>query len=57
MLPSATHAGRGAYEGKTMTVWGEYSDHLVRYADGWGIKHRELFIQHATGDVDVALKG
>ena len=52
----ATHAGRGIYEGKTMTVWGEYSDDLVRYADGWRIKHRELFIQHATGDVGVALK-
>lgn len=53
----ATHAGRGDYEGQTMTVWGEYRDRLRRQPDGWRIVHRELAVQHVAGDVGVALKG
>jgi 3-phenylpropionate/cinnamic acid dioxygenase small subunit len=53
----ATHAGRGTYVGKTMTVWGEYTDHLEQGAEGWRIVLRELVVQHVAGDVGVALKG
>lgn len=52
----ATHAGRGGYEGHTMTVWGEYSDQLKLRPEGWRIVHRELSVQHVTGDVGVMLK-
>ena len=34
-----------------MTVWGEYSDRLVRTADGWRIAHRTLTSLHSTGDI------
>ncbi|HJV86893.1 MAG TPA: nuclear transport factor 2 family protein [Noviherbaspirillum sp.] len=53
----ATHAGQGSHAGKTMTVWGEYCDHLQLGPKGWRIVHRELFVQHVEGDIGVALKG
>lgn len=51
----ATHAGKGSYEGQTMTVWGEYSDRLELRPEGWRIVHRTLVVQHVVGDVGVAL--
>ena len=48
---SALHVGIGDYATEMMTVWGEYSDELVRTADGWRIAHRTLTTQHATGDI------
>lgn len=50
------HAGRGAYLGQTMTVWGQYSDRLERRAEGWRIVERSLQIQLVSGDVGVQLK-
>lgn len=53
----ATHAGSGVHEGKTMTVWGEYTDQLKLCPEGWRITHRELVALHVAGDVGVAYKG
>ena len=53
----ATHAGRGIHEGKTMTVWGEYTDKLKLCREGWRITHRELVAIHVAGDIGVAYKG
>jgi ketosteroid isomerase-like protein len=52
----AIHVGRHAgFEGKVLTVWGIYRDRLVRTADGWRIKYRELETMHADGDIGVKL--
>lgn len=51
----AIHAGEGPHAGKTMTVWGEYSDRLERLPEGWRIKHRTLKVMHVVGDIGVAL--
>ncbi|ETN91445.1 putative lumazine-binding protein [Gammaproteobacteria bacterium MOLA455] len=48
---SAMHAGLGDYEGKTLTVWGEYTDKLVRTPEGWRITHRQLDSIFAQGDI------
>lgn len=48
---SALHVGLGDYAAETLTVWGEYSDELVRTADGWRITHRTLTSQYASGDI------
>ena len=48
---SALHVGLGDYATQTLTVWGEYSDKLVRTANGWRIDHRTLTTMHASGDV------
>lgn len=48
---SALHVGLGDYATETLTVWGEYSDELVRTANGWRIVHRTLTPQHAAGDI------
>ena len=48
---SALHVGLGDYSSEIMTVWGEYSDRLVRTADGWRIAHRTLTSLHSTGDI------
>jgi ketosteroid isomerase-like protein len=48
---SALHVGLGDYAAETLTVWGEYSDELVRTANGWRIAHRTLTSLHATGDI------
>jgi 3-phenylpropionate/cinnamic acid dioxygenase small subunit len=53
----AVHAGRDSHAGKTMTVWGEYSDRLQLRPEGWRIVDRALFVQHVEGDIGVALKG
>jgi 3-phenylpropionate/cinnamic acid dioxygenase small subunit len=53
----AIHAGKGAYSGKIMTVWGEYADRLEQRPEGWRIVHRALQVLLVTGDVGVALKG
>jgi hypothetical protein len=45
------HVGLGDYATETLIYWGEYSDELVRTADGWRIAHRTLTPQHATGDI------
>ena len=48
---SAMHAGMGDYENQIFTVYGEYSDKLVRTAEGWRIVHRTLTTLHGTGDI------
>jgi ketosteroid isomerase-like protein len=48
---SALHVGIGDYAAETLTVWGEYSDELVRTADGWRIANRTLTSQYASGDI------
>ncbi|MDG0970604.1 MAG: nuclear transport factor 2 family protein [Porticoccaceae bacterium] len=48
---SALHVGLGDYATETMTVWGEYSDRLVRTADGWRINHRTLTSMYTSGDI------
>ena len=48
---AAMHAGLGDYASEVLTVWGEYSDKLVRTADGWRIVHRTLTSLHAQGDI------
>jgi len=48
----AIHIGsKPGFEGQRLTVWGEYRDQLVRTAEGWRIRHRELAPIHAEGDV------
>lgn len=47
----AIHVGVGAYEGQTLTVWGEYRDRLERRPEGWRIVHRHLAMFQAEGDV------
>lgn len=52
----AIHIGsKRGFEGKRMTVWGEYRDQLVRTAEGWRIRHRELVPIHAEGDIGIGL--
>lgn len=53
----ATHAGKGEYQGRTMTVWGEYTDCVERRAEGWRIVHRTLEVFNVAGDVGAPLKG
>ena len=48
---SAIHAGMGDYAGEVLTVWGEYTDKLVRTPEGWRITHRELNSIFAQGDI------
>jgi hypothetical protein len=53
---TAIHVGKKpGYEGKILTVWGSYRDRLVRTAEGWRIKHRELETTHADGDIGMQL--
>ncbi|MDD3352074.1 nuclear transport factor 2 family protein [Zoogloea sp.] len=47
----AIHAGLGDYRDRTLTVWGEYRDRLVRRPEGWRIAHRELALIHMSGDI------
>ena len=47
----ALHVGLGKYASETLTVWGEYSDKLVRTANGWRIVHRTLNGMYAEGDI------
>ncbi len=47
----ALHVGKDAFEGKAMTVWGEYRDQLRLTPAGWRIVHRELAGIHAEGDI------
>lgn len=49
----AIHAGLGDYEGRTLTVWGEYRDRLQRTGEGWRIVHRELAAIHSEGDIGI----
>ncbi len=51
----ALHTGKGSFEGKAMTVWGEYRDQLRRTPAGWRIAHRELAGIHAEGDVGMPI--
>ena len=51
----ALHTGKGPFEGKAMTVWGEYRDQLRRTPAGWRIVHRELAGIHAEGDIGMAV--
>lgn len=53
----AIHAGLGEHRSRTLTVWGEYRDRLVRRPEGWRIAHRELALIHMSGDIgDTALR-
>ena len=47
----ALHVGKGDFSGKTMTVWGEYSDELQRIAGSWRIHKRQLRTLHSEGDI------
>jgi hypothetical protein len=52
----AIHLGKKpGYEGKVLTVWGTYRDRLVRTAEGWRIRYRELESTHAEGDIGMEL--
>lgn len=51
----ALHTGKGPFEGKAMTVWGEYRDQLKLTPTGWRIMHRELAGIHAEGDIGMAI--
>ena len=51
----AIHTGKNKFEGKAMTVWGEYRDHLKLTPAGWRIVHRELAGFHAEGDIGMAI--
>jgi hypothetical protein len=52
----AIHVGKNpGYEGKLLTIWGEYRDKLVRTPDGWRIQYRELATIHAVGDIGMKL--
>jgi len=50
----AIHVGLGEYADQLLTVWGEYRDRLVKTEAGWRIKHRELPVIHAQGDIGLA---
>ena len=52
---AAIHVGKGEYEGKLYTVWGEYRDRLEKVTAGWRIVHRELAGIHAEGDIGMDL--
>lgn len=47
----ALHVGKGDFSGKTLTVWGEYSDELQRIAGSWRIHKRQLRTLHSEGDI------
>jgi hypothetical protein len=52
----AIHIGKKpGFEGKRLTVWGEYRDKLVRTPAGWRISYRELLTIHAEGDIGMVL--
>lgn len=51
----ALHVGKGDFAGKTMTVWGKYTDRLERRPEGWRIVHRELTGIHAEGDIGMPI--
>lgn len=50
----AVHTGKDEFEGKAMTVWGEYRDQFQLTPAGWRIVHRELAGIHAEGDIGMA---
>lgn len=47
----ALHVGKGDFSGKTLTVWGEYTDELQRIAGRWRIHKRQLRTLHSDGDI------
>jgi ketosteroid isomerase-like protein len=50
----AIHIGKKpGFEGKRLTVWGEYRDKLVRTPVGWRIEYRELLTIHSEGDIGI----
>ena len=52
----AIHVGKNpGFEGKLLTIWGEYRDELVRTPQGWRISSRELKTIHAEGDIGMKL--
>jgi ketosteroid isomerase-like protein len=48
---SSLHIGLGDYADQTFNVWGEYTDQLVRVANGWRIQYRRLDTIYSSGDV------
>ena len=44
------HMGKGAHEGKTYETWIEYTDELVRTAEGWRSHKRVARAQMHQGD-------
>jgi len=49
----AFHAGIGQAEGKTLEVWAEYRDRLVRTAEGWRIAKRTMVNTWVEGSFEV----
>ncbi|KFY24681.1 hypothetical protein V491_02057, partial [Pseudogymnoascus sp. VKM F-3775] len=52
---TATHFGRGEFEGKTATAFGQYQDVWKKQTDGgWRITHRNLVYMGAlVGDLEI----
>ncbi len=51
----AQHIRRAAEGGANYIVAGRYEDQLVRTADGWRIKHRDLIVMWTDGNVRVVV--
>ncbi len=45
----AFHAGRGAAEGQTYELFGEYRDELSRRPEGWRVVKRSIWVSHEIG--------
>lgn len=53
----AAHAGAGPLAGKNYTMWGEYSDVLVRTQQGWRISERTYTLALAEGEPAIVSGG
>lgn len=49
----AVHRGLGPFEGALYSMWGQYSDVLVRTAAGWRVQHRQYAIFLTEGPAGV----
>jgi ketosteroid isomerase-like protein len=53
----AVHRGIGVCEGSLYSMWGQYTDSLIRSAASWRVKHRRYDIFLTEGNTKVVSRG
>lgn len=53
----AVHRGIGSAEGALYSMWGQYTDTLLRTTAGWRVKHRQYDIFLTEGNTKVVSRG